>query len=61
MREGRRERGRGREAGCFIGCDLKQDGDSLRGIKQQEEEQDAEAGSDVIRIFKMTERTKSGD
>lgn len=30
-----RERERG--AGCFIGCDLKQDGGSLRRIKEREE------------------------
>ncbi len=43
-------RERGREAGCFIGCDLKQDGGSQRGIKQQEDERDAEMGGDVILI-----------
>lgn len=32
------ERGREREADCFISCDVKQDGGFLRGIKQQEEE-----------------------
>lgn len=39
-----------REAGCFIGCDLKQDGDSLSGIKQQGEEKKAEMGGDLILI-----------
>lgn len=33
-----------KEAGCFIGCDMKQDGGSPKGRKQQE---DAEMSSDV--------------
>lgn len=31
-----------REAGCFIGRDVKQDGGSMKAIKQQEEEKDAD-------------------
>lgn len=50
MSESERERAKKKEAGCFIGCDLQQDGGSLRGIKQQKEEKDAEMGSDVILI-----------
>lgn len=51
-----RERERG--AGCFIGCDLKQDGGSLRRIKEREEEKDAQTGDDVTLISKMKETKK---
>lgn len=47
-----------REAGCFIGCDVKQDGGSPRGIKQREEGEDAATGRRCHFDFQMTEMSK---
>lgn len=41
-------RERGREAGCFISCDVKQDGGSLKVIKRPEEEKVADTSGDAI-------------